>query len=98
MSTFHDHDQVPVIIYLSETLRLPMRPLAFSLSMGACLGANSSIYGAAANSVVISLAKRSNLEIKPLAFSKLGAPATLILVGTALFYVTVVFGVGGYAA
>jgi P protein len=44
---------VPVVVGLHENLNLPLGPLVWSLSMGACFGGNGTLIGASANVVCV---------------------------------------------
>jgi len=54
---------IPVITKLSEDLQLPIKPLIWSLSLGACLGGNLTIIGASANLVTVGIAESSGYEV-----------------------------------
>lgn len=54
-----------------------IKPLWWSLSLGACLGGNGTIIGAAANVIVAGIADRSGCPIKFLKFMKLAFPLML---------------------
>jgi P protein len=45
---------VPVVVELHKTLGLPLGPLVWALSMGACFGGNGTLIGASANVVCVS--------------------------------------------
>ena len=45
---------VPVVVELHKGLGLPLGPLVWSLSMGACFGGNGTLIGASANVVMVS--------------------------------------------
>ena len=75
---------------------LQLKPLAWSLSFGACLGANATLMGAAANAVALNLARKGGYDISPLQFSKFGVPVALVAVGVTCVYAVLAFGLGGY--
>jgi len=57
-------------------------PLWWSLALGACLGANGTLFGAAANIVVAQVARRNGYTLSFRDFLRFGAPvmlATLVL-------------------
>lgn len=53
---------IPIVESLGQTL--PIRPLWWSLALGACLGGNATLVGASANVVVADLAARSGHPIR----------------------------------
>lgn len=54
---------VPVIQILSAQVDLPIKPLAFALSLGACLGGNATLVGASANLVTAGIADHLASEV-----------------------------------
>jgi Na+/H+ antiporter NhaD/arsenite permease-like protein len=59
----------------------------WSLSLGACFGANGTIFGAACNIVVVEIARKNEQPIGFLRFMVAGAPIALITMGIASIYV-----------
>jgi Na+/H+ antiporter NhaD/arsenite permease-like protein len=55
---------VPVIQILSDKVGLPIKPLAFALSLGACLGGNATLVGASANLVTAGIADHIAADIE----------------------------------
>jgi Na+/H+ antiporter NhaD/arsenite permease-like protein len=53
-------------------------PLFWALALGACLGGNGTLYGAAANIVIAQIAERNNYHISFSEFLKYGLPITVI--------------------
>jgi len=86
---------VPVIKLLSERedLDLPLKPLVWSLSLGACLGGNMTLVGASANLVTAGSAEHSGFPIKFGQFMRVGVPVTLISVSVATVYCILVYDV-----
>lgn len=84
--------------YLASFLSvfLQLKPLAWALSFGACLGANSTLMGAAANAVALNLAKKKGFQIRPRDFSRYGVPMMLVSAAVATAYSLLAFGLGGY--
>ena len=62
-------------------------PLWWSLALGACLGGNITLVGAAANVVVANLAEKSGHPISFKGFLKYGLPTTLLSLALASIYV-----------
>lgn len=77
-----------VLLSVSEHVAVSIDPLWWALSIGACLGGNITIMGAAANIVVREMAERDGIHISYMDFVKYGTPAGLITgtAGMALFY------------
>ena len=89
---------VPVIVELSNNLNLPLRPLIWSLSLGACLGGNLTLVGASANLVTVGVAEHSGHGIRFLEFLKLGSGVVALTVTIATGYCLLVYvalGFGG---
>eukprot|EP00708_Paratrimastix_pyriformis_P003204 GAFH01001974.1.p1 GENE.GAFH01001974.1~~GAFH01001974.1.p1 ORF type:complete len:188 (+),score=67.12 GAFH01001974.1:238-801(+) len=84
---------LPVIIEIAhdETLHLPLRPLVWSLSLGACLGGIGTLIGASANIVVASMAQRVGHKITFVHFFKIGFPLMLLDLGICTLYVLAVY-------
>ena len=66
---------------------MPADPLWWSLALGACLGGNFTLMGAAANVVVASLAEKSRHPISFGLFLRYGAITTVLLLVLASVYV-----------
>lgn len=61
-------------------------PLWWALALGACLGGNGSIIGAAANVVVVQIAQRNHCRVSFAAFSLYGAPIMVLTLVIASAY------------
>jgi Na+/H+ antiporter NhaD/arsenite permease-like protein len=66
---------IPVVKSLGQAM--PTDPLWWSLALGACLGGNLTVVGAAANVVVVSLAEKSGHPISFRHFFRYGAIVTI---------------------
>lgn len=64
-----------------------LQPIWWSLALGACLGGNGSLIGAAANVMVAGLGERAGYPISFFAFVKVGLPLMLISVAVANIYI-----------
>lgn len=53
-------------------------PLWWSLALGACLGGNGTIFGAAANVVIIQIARRNGYKITFKDFLRYSVPVTVL--------------------
>lgn len=67
---------IPLVQSLGESM--PIMPLWWSLALGACLGGNATLVGAAANVVVSNLAENSGSPIGFKLFLKYGLPVTFV--------------------
>jgi hypothetical protein len=61
---------VPVILQLSSSLQLPIKPLIWSLSFGACLGGNMTLVGASANLITAGAAEHCGYKLGFVEFMK----------------------------
>jgi Na+/H+ antiporter NhaD/arsenite permease-like protein len=78
---------IPLVESLGQTL--PIGSLWWSLALGACLGGNATLVGAAANVVVANLAERSGNPITFRQFLRYGLPVTIGSLFLASLYVWV---------
>jgi len=80
----------PLIAQVQHTMPHPndVHPLWWALSMGACLGGNLTIIGAAANVIVCEMSEAKGYKITFMEFLKYGSVVTFIslLMGTAYLY------------
>lgn len=81
---------IPVVITLSETLKLPMKPLIFSLAYGTGLGGNGTIIGATANLVVAGLSEKFGYPISFIEFFKVGFPVMILSTFFANVYLLII--------
>ncbi|MGB7117166.1 MAG: ArsB/NhaD family transporter [Anaerolineales bacterium] len=78
---------IPVVENLGQVM--PVGPLWWSLALGACLGGNATLVGAAANVVVANLAEKSGHPISFGLFLRYGAITTFLSLILASLYVWV---------
>jgi Na+/H+ antiporter NhaD/arsenite permease-like protein len=78
---------IPVIGGLASQGIQPVEPLWWSLAFGACLGANGTVIGSAANMVVMGISNRSGHTITFGRFAKKGLPVMLMSLVLASLYV-----------
>lgn len=64
-------------------------PFWWSLALGACLGGNGTLFGAAANVVVIQVGRRNGYRLSFWDFMKYGAPVTLVTLLVSSIYIFV---------
>mmetsp|Transcript_4915 Transcript_4915/g.13227 ORF Transcript_4915/g.13227 Transcript_4915/m.13227 type:complete len:770 (-) Transcript_4915:249-2558(-) len=88
---------VPVIVQMSRdpVLQLPLRPLIWSLALGACLGGNMTLIGASANLVTAGIAGRAGHKITFVSWLKQGPSVTFISLILAMTYCILRYSVGG---
>jgi Na+/H+ antiporter NhaD/arsenite permease-like protein len=72
---------LPVIVYLSRTTGGTLSTLAWSLSLGACIGGNATPIGAEANIVGLAMVEKTDYRITWKKFLNYAVPPTLILLG-----------------
>uniref|UniRef100_A0A3Q2PBU6 OCA2 melanosomal transmembrane protein n=1 Tax=Fundulus heteroclitus TaxID=8078 RepID=A0A3Q2PBU6_FUNHE len=79
---------IPVLINLSQDadVNLPVKPLIFTLAMGACLGGNGTLIGASANVVCAGIAEQHGYGFSFMEFFKLGFPMMVMTCMIAMCY------------
>ncbi|XP_054240735.1 P protein [Indicator indicator] len=82
---------IPVLLNLSKDpdVNLPMKPLIFSLAMGACLGGNGTLIGASANVVCAGIAEQHGYGFSFMEFFRLGFPMMIVSCTTGMCYLLV---------
>ena len=82
---------IPVIVNLSESkeVNLPLQPLVWALSLGACLGGNGTLIGASANVVCAGVAEQHGYKFTFKDFFKIGMPITLMSLLVANIYLLI---------
>ncbi|KAH8420946.1 hypothetical protein KR222_010859, partial [Zaprionus bogoriensis] len=81
---------VAVRLAYNQRLGLPLGPLLWSLSFGACFGGNGTLIGAVSNVVAAGVAFRHGHDIKFLHFFLIGLPIMIITVIMACLYLLIV--------
>ncbi|XP_062983571.1 P protein [Elgaria multicarinata webbii] len=83
---------IPVLLNLSQDpeVNLPVKPLIFSLAMGACLGGNGTLIGASANVVCAGIAEQHGYGFTFMEFFRLGFPMMIMscIIGMCYLLVT----------
>ncbi|XP_031621211.1 P protein-like [Contarinia nasturtii] len=71
---------IRITISLAETksINLPLQPLIWALSFGACLGGNGTLIGASANIVAASVAEQNGYRITFMNYFKIGFPVMIM--------------------
>ena len=70
---------IPIVKYMSLSMRLPaINPLWWALSLGACLGGNMTMIGAAANVVIADISDKNGYSINFWEFLKYGFFITIV--------------------
>jgi Na+/H+ antiporter NhaD/arsenite permease-like protein len=80
---------IPLIKNMAPAFGGPdkIEPLWWCLSLGACLGGNATLIGAAANLTAVGVAERSGVRVSFLQYLVYGAPMTLAAIGICHIYV-----------
>ncbi|XP_066032618.1 P protein isoform X2 [Chamaea fasciata] len=89
---------IPVLLNLSKDpdVNLPMKPLIFSLAMGACLGGNGTLIGASANVVCAGIAEQHGYGFSFMEFFRLGFPMMIMSCTIGMCYLLVAHVVVGW--
>uniref|UniRef100_A0A8C3UKE8 OCA2 melanosomal transmembrane protein n=1 Tax=Catharus ustulatus TaxID=91951 RepID=A0A8C3UKE8_CATUS len=89
---------IPVLLNLSKDpdVNLPMKPLIFSLAMGACLGGNGTLIGASANVVCAGIAEQHGYGFTFMEFFRLGFPMMIVSCTIGMCYLLVAHVVVGW--
>ncbi|XP_068929158.1 P protein [Petaurus breviceps papuanus] len=89
---------IPVLLNLSQDpeVTLPVKPLIFSLAIGACLGGNGTLIGASANVVCAGIAEQHGYGFSFLEFFRLGFPMMLVSCTIGMCYLLVAHVVLGW--
>ncbi|WP_088227600.1 ArsB/NhaD family transporter [Desulfosporosinus sp. FKB] len=77
--------------HLGNLSSAALKPLWWSLSLGACLGGNGTLIGASANVIVAGLAEKNGAKIKFLSFMKIAFPLMLVSVAISTVYLLSVY-------
>lgn len=90
-------DNVPFTAAMMSVLKsismlsaIDIKPLCWALSLGACLGGNATIIGAAANVVVANFAKNNNCPIRFIDYMKIALPITVLMLLICSVYIYIV--------
>ncbi len=75
---------IPVIISMSETAKIPLSTLAWTLSLGTDIGGCATPIGASANVVGLSLVAKSGNPVNWGRYCKYNAPATILAVAVSM--------------
>ncbi|KAJ8978680.1 hypothetical protein NQ317_015648 [Molorchus minor] len=79
--------RIAVDLSKNSELQLPLQPLVWALSFGACLGGNGSLFGSSSNIVCAGIAEQHGYRFTFLQFMKVGGPVmitTLIIISVYL--------------
>ncbi|NLW44042.1 MAG: ArsB/NhaD family transporter [Syntrophomonadaceae bacterium] len=77
---------IPLIQAMETMSSMPVEPLWWTLALGACLGGNGTLVGAAANVIVAGIAERYGNPIRFIDFLKIGFPIMLLTILMAMVY------------
>jgi len=95
-STFVDNipfvaTMIPLLEEVGQLGQMPMESIWWALALGACLGGNGSLIGAAANVIVAGIAARHDNPIRFLDYLKLGFPLMILSIIISNLYLYLVF-------
>jgi Na+/H+ antiporter NhaD/arsenite permease-like protein len=83
---------LPVVGYLTRTIPgASSKVLYYGLSVGAAMGGNSTLIGSSPNMVAAGITERAGYRLTYMAFLKVGLPATIITVATAMIWLLIRF-------
>jgi len=77
---------IPLLQAMESMSAMPIEPLWWTLALGACLGGNGTLVGAAANVIVAGIAERYGSPLRFVDFLKVGFPLMLLSVFMAMGY------------
>ncbi|KAG5886996.1 hypothetical protein JTB14_024214 [Gonioctena quinquepunctata] len=78
--------RIAVNLSENEELRLPLQPLVWALSFGACFGGNGTLIGSSSNIVCAGLAEQHGYRFSFMQFMKVGFPVLITSTLTVTFY------------
>lgn len=73
----------------NRELGLPMQPLVWALTFGACMGGNGTLIGATANVVCMGVAEQHGYRFSFMQFFKVGFPIMITSTGTIMVYLMI---------
>ncbi len=83
---------IPLIENMGHVIGpVAVKPLWWSLSLGACLGGNGTMIGASANLIAISICNKSGYKISFMTFTKFGALITVLNLFIASIYLLIAY-------
>ena len=77
---------IPLIQAMETMSSMPVEPLWWTLALGACLGGNGTLVGAAANVIEAGIAERYGNPIRFIDFLKIGFPIMLLTIVMSMVY------------
>ncbi|KAK4878362.1 hypothetical protein RN001_010868 [Aquatica leii] len=87
---------IKVATVLADDVDLPLKPLVWALSLGACFGGNGTLFASSSNIVCASVAERHGYRFTFMQFMKIGFPVTITSLLIATVYLMVVHIVLGW--
>jgi Na+/H+ antiporter NhaD/arsenite permease-like protein len=78
---------IPLLKDVGQLTGMPMDPLWWSLSLGACLGGNGTLIGASANVVVAGISEKRGVPITFMQFLKYGFPIMIVTLICSTIYI-----------
>lgn len=82
---------IPLIKEIGVITHMPITPLWWALALGACLGGNGTLVGAAANVIVSGMAAREGHPISFIGYMKIAFPLMILSIAIATIYLLIFF-------
>ncbi|NPV91465.1 MAG: ArsB/NhaD family transporter [Firmicutes bacterium] len=82
---------IPLIKTMGQLSAMPLEPLWWALSLGACLGGNGTIIGASANVIVAGISERNGYPISFVGFMKVAFPFMLLSIVISSIYIYLMY-------
>ena len=94
-NTAYTITMIRVITVIAAELQISIIPMAWCLSLGACLGGNGTIVGSSANVVAVSLAEKAGYKVSTKVWLSIGVPMVVLQTAILSVYVYVRYVVMG---
>ncbi|KAF5270224.1 hypothetical protein FQA39_LY08438 [Lamprigera yunnana] len=81
---------IKIVVILADELDLPLQPLVWALSFGACFGGNGTLLGSSSNIVCAGVAEQHGYRFTFMQFMKIGFPVTITSLVVTTVYLMIV--------
>lgn len=82
---------IPLLHTVGQLTHMPMEPVWWALSLGACLGGNGTIIGASANVIVADIAERNGYHMGFIDYMKIAFPLMLLSIVMSMVYLYLIY-------
>ncbi|MGE5390740.1 MAG: sodium:proton antiporter [Deltaproteobacteria bacterium] len=82
---------IPLLHTVGQLTHMPMEPVWWALSLGACLGGNGTIIGASANVIVAGIAERNGYHMGFIDYMKIAFPLMLLSIVMSMVYLYLIY-------